>query len=123
MSTSGGYVVVSVGGGADEGTPLIPASAKGSVGGAASAHQNGKGAEEAPLTAAPPASSAENGSGSSWKEMMGLVLPFLLPEGGRHTLLAGLALTFVVAGKVVAVLPPLAIRAAVDVIGDAALEP
>ena len=55
--------------------------------------------------------------------MMGLVLPFLLPEGGRHTLLAGLALTFVVAGKVVAVLPPLAIRAAVDVIGDAASDP
>eukprot|EP00566_Odontella_aurita_P007131 CAMPEP_0113528560 /NCGR_PEP_ID=MMETSP0015_2-20120614/1912_1 /TAXON_ID=2838 /ORGANISM="Odontella" /LENGTH=734 /DNA_ID=CAMNT_0000427105 /DNA_START=209 /DNA_END=2413 /DNA_ORIENTATION=+ /assembly_acc=CAM_ASM_000160 len=56
----------------------------------------------------------------TWRGVLRLVLPYLRPDGARHSALAAAALTAVVAGKIVNVLPPLAIRAAVDVIGAGA---
>lgn len=56
----------------------------------------------------------------TWRDVSRRVLPYLRPDGTRHSVLAAVALTTVVAGKIVNVLPPLAIRAAVDVIGAGA---
>jgi len=50
----------------------------------------------------------------SWKEMMKKVTPFLYPEDTKHAMCILLALCLIVVSKIVNVLPPLAIRHAVD---------
>ncbi len=54
----------------------------------------------------------------TWKEAFAHVSPFLKPSDRRHQLLALLALCAVLIEKIVNVLPPLAIRHAVDAISD-----
>jgi ABC-type multidrug transport system fused ATPase/permease subunit len=54
----------------------------------------------------------------TWTEAFAYVSPFLKPSDRRHQLLALLALSAVLLEKIVNVLPPLAIRRAVDVISD-----
>merc|ERR1719491_1226183 len=54
----------------------------------------------------------------SWREIMKKSAPFLRPGDARHSVYACLALFLVVTGKIVNVLPPLAIKYAVDVIAQ-----
>lgn len=54
----------------------------------------------------------------TWKEAFAHVTPFLKPSDRRHQLLAFLALCAVLLEKIVNVLPPLAIRHAIDAISD-----
>mmetsp|Transcript_18377 Transcript_18377/g.27160 ORF Transcript_18377/g.27160 Transcript_18377/m.27160 type:complete len:770 (-) Transcript_18377:829-3138(-) len=65
-------------------------------------------------------SAAKNNSNTTptWKEAFAHVSPFLKPSDRRHLLLALLALFAVLLEKIVNVLPPLAIRHAVDAISD-----
>jgi len=60
--------------------------------------------------------SSKAGSLPSWSEAFAEVSPFLRPRDRRHTILASLALLTVLLEKLIAVLPPLAIRHAVDAI-------
>mmetsp|Transcript_2618 Transcript_2618/g.3815 ORF Transcript_2618/g.3815 Transcript_2618/m.3815 type:complete len:517 (-) Transcript_2618:864-2414(-) len=53
-----------------------------------------------------------------WHEMMGKILPFLRPADWQHTSYAIAALTSVLFGKILGVLPPLAIKYAVDTISE-----
>ena len=52
----------------------------------------------------------------SWRDAFREIAPFLKPQDTKHMALAALALLAVMLDKLVAVLPPLAIRRAVDVI-------
>ena len=52
----------------------------------------------------------------SWRDAFREIAPFLKPQDTKHMVLAALALLAVMLDKLVAVLPPLAIRRAVDVI-------
>lgn len=52
----------------------------------------------------------------SWLDMMKKTAPFIRPADWKHTAFAGIALSMVVVGKIIKVLPPLAIKYAVDAI-------
>ena len=54
----------------------------------------------------------------SWKQAFAEVLPFLRPRDGKHYWLAALALLTVLLEKLITVLPPLAIKHAVDAISE-----
>jgi len=54
----------------------------------------------------------------SWKEMTIKILPYLRPADRKHTVYSALALLAVILQKSVNVLPPLAIKLAVDIISE-----
>ena len=76
--------------------------------------------EENCLPSPPPKSSSHstNTTTPTWKEAFAHVTPFLMPSDTRHKVVALLALLVVFLEKVVNVLPPLAIRHAVDAISN-----
>lgn len=65
-----------------------------------------------------PATKTDSNATPTWKEAFAHVTPFLKPSDRRHQILALLALCAVLLEKIVNVLPPLAIRHAVDAISD-----
>lgn len=54
----------------------------------------------------------------SWSELMATIKPFVRPQGWKHSLYAIVALLTVLIGKLLSVLPPLAIKYAVDKISE-----
>ena len=64
------------------------------------------------------AASSESLIPPSWSQALTEVSPFLHPRDRRHAFLAAVALLTVLLEKLIAVLPPLAIRHAVDAISD-----
>ena len=57
----------------------------------------------------------------TWGEVMKKTAPFLYPEGAKHTTCLILALTLVVISKLVNILPPLAIKHAVDIMSNSTI--
>lgn len=74
--------------------------------------------DEEKCSASISAAETNNNATPTWKEAFAHVTPFLKPSDRRHQLLALLALCVVLLEKIVNVLPPLAIRHAVDAISD-----
>ena len=66
----------------------------------------------------PPANNNTSDTSPSWKEAFAHVAPYLKPSDERHRVMALVALLAVFLEKIVNVLPPLAIRHAVDKISD-----
>jgi len=100
-----------------EKTPLLdaavqPSKAGGPSNGADKTSSNGR----ADSSEAEAPAKRVKGNPPSWREAFHEIVPFLKPEDSKHTVLAALALLAVLVEKLVAVVPPLAIRRAVDAI-------
>ena len=89
-------------------TPLNPKRANGVANGASTAADLEAGSSSGAYQDVVP----------TWDQVMAKIIPFLKPADTKHLLCAIAALISVIIGKIIGILPPLAIKYAVDAIAN-----